>query len=371
MKVCFICTEIFAWGKTGGFGMVTRTIGRELVKRGVEVFAVVPRRKGQNNIENIDGIRVFGYPIRNPFTSIKLIKSCNADIYHSEEPSLVTILAMKAMPARKHVITFQDTRFLSDWIIEFKHPSRKKWHVLSNIIFEDNFLVRRNVKNADSFHAAAHLLIEKAVRKYRLKTIPTFLPCPIEVPHTISKADRPTVCFIGRWDRVKRPELFLKLAEIFPDVSFIAAGKSQDATRDSSLRKRHSHLTNLELPGFIDQFTSDGISRILERSWILINTSAKEALPVSFVEAAAHKCAIISAIDGDGFASDFGYKVTNDNFSEGLRYLLQFQRWKQCGQRGYEYVRSNFEMNSVMDKHIAIYRSLLGKRPMNNISAYS
>ena len=47
MKICFICIEIFAWDKYGGFGKATRLIGRELVKKGIDVFAVVPRRKGQ------------------------------------------------------------------------------------------------------------------------------------------------------------------------------------------------------------------------------------------------------------------------------------------------------------------------------------
>jgi len=33
MRVCFICVEIFAWGKYGGFGRATRTFGRELAKK--------------------------------------------------------------------------------------------------------------------------------------------------------------------------------------------------------------------------------------------------------------------------------------------------------------------------------------------------
>ena len=47
MKICLICVEIFAWGKFGGFGRATRIIGRELVKKGFEVTAIVPLRKGQ------------------------------------------------------------------------------------------------------------------------------------------------------------------------------------------------------------------------------------------------------------------------------------------------------------------------------------
>ena len=48
MRICLICVEIFAWGKYGGFGRATRMLGRELVRRGMSVDAVVPRRKGQH-----------------------------------------------------------------------------------------------------------------------------------------------------------------------------------------------------------------------------------------------------------------------------------------------------------------------------------
>jgi len=61
VKICFLCVEIFAWGKFGGFGRSTRVIGRELVKRGVEVTAIVPQRKGQGPVEMLDGIRYWAF----------------------------------------------------------------------------------------------------------------------------------------------------------------------------------------------------------------------------------------------------------------------------------------------------------------------
>ena len=66
MHICLISVEIFAWGKYGGFGRATRTIGRELVKRGIQVSAIVPRRSGQNEIELLDEIKVLGFDYRKP-----------------------------------------------------------------------------------------------------------------------------------------------------------------------------------------------------------------------------------------------------------------------------------------------------------------
>jgi hypothetical protein len=114
MKICLICVEIFAWGKYGGFGRSTRMLGRELIKQGIEVSAVVPRRNGQKSVEILDGIKVLGFERANPFSMLKLFREVNADIYHSQEPSFGTYLAQQAMPIRKHLVTFRDTRLFKD-----------------------------------------------------------------------------------------------------------------------------------------------------------------------------------------------------------------------------------------------------------------
>ncbi len=75
-------SQLFAWGKYGGFGSLTRTLGSELIKRGIEVNAIVPRHKGQRPIENLDGITVLSFPPESILSSKKLYQMCNADIFH-------------------------------------------------------------------------------------------------------------------------------------------------------------------------------------------------------------------------------------------------------------------------------------------------
>ncbi len=210
MKICFLCTEIFEWGKYGGFGRATRIIGRELVKRGIEIFAVIPRRNGQKEFEVLDGINVLGFPKKNPFHALKLFKMCNADIYHSEEPSFITYLAIKEMPHKMHLVTSRDPKLFSDWFREFTHPSYNKLQVLSNYLFENNILVKNSVQKADKVFSAADFLKKKAIKKYSLNGSIEFLPTPIKIPSgQITKAEIPTVCFLARWDKRKKPELFL------------------------------------------------------------------------------------------------------------------------------------------------------------------
>jgi glycosyltransferase involved in cell wall biosynthesis len=358
MHICLISVEIFAWGKYGGFGRSTRMLGRELVRRGFEVSAVTPRRAGQAAVEMLDGIRVYGFEADKPFASQAVYRAIDADIYHSQEPSLGTWLAQRARPERRHVVTFRDTRALRDWWIEFRYPSRSRWQVIANLLYEDNAGIHGAVRHADRCCAASHMLISKARRKYGLPADPLFLPSPIPFDDPVEKAAQPQVCFLARLDRRKRPEALLSLAREFPQVRFVVVGAGQDPDFERGLRSRAAGLSNLEFRGFIDQFSSKSLAQVLGESWILINTSARESLPTSFVEAAGYGCAILSAIDPDGFASRFGQHVTGGDYASGLRLLLQNDAWRKRGQLGAEYVRPLFSIEPAMAAHLQLYREL-------------
>ena len=362
MKVCFICTEIFAWNKYGGFGKATRTIGRELVKRGIEVSAVIPRRNEQREFEILDGIKVLSFPKTNPFYAKKLFRMCNADIYHSEEPSLSTYIAMKEMPDKIHLVTSRDTRLLSDWVREFIHPSRNKIQVLANYFYEDNFLVKRSLHKVNKVFCAAKFLNDKVSQKYSLKNKVEFLPTPIEVPkRNIVKSDQPLVCFLARWDKRKKPELFFQLAKSFPEIKFIATGKGRNIKYDRRLRIKYSGLKNLIMTGFINQFETDTLSKILETSWILVNTATREGLPNSFLEALAHKCVILSSVNPENVTEKFGYFVQDGDFQKGLKHLLGNNNWRTKGELGQKYVMENYELNKSIEQHIKEYKSLLNE----------
>jgi glycosyltransferase involved in cell wall biosynthesis len=362
-KICFICIEIFGWGKYGGFGRATRTIARELVKREIEVFAVVPKRQNQKDFEIMDGIKVLGFDKYDLYHAKQLLSECQADIYHSEEPSIITYLAIKALPSKIHLITSRDPRNFKDWVQEALYPSGNSLQVLSNMLFENNILVSRSVRKADGVFYTAKFLKDKVIKKYSLKGNVKFLPTPVQIPkNTIIKSEHPTVCFLSRFDRRKKPELFFSLAESFPDVKFIAIGKSRDANYERYLKKKYSHIQNLEIPGFINQFETDKVSKILEKSWILINTSVREGLPNSFLEALAYRCAILSSVNPEDIVENFGFHVKNGNFTDGLRQLLTNDSWRTKGNEGQKYVSENYELNKAINEHINIYESLIAAK---------
>jgi glycosyltransferase involved in cell wall biosynthesis len=210
---------------------------------------------------------------------------------------------------------------------------------------------------------AAEFLRAKGARKYRLAAMPELLPTPVAVPHEVYKSPTPAVCYLARWDRRKRPEMFLDLAGKYPEVRFVAFGASRDPAYDQHLRTRYAGLPNLEMPGYVDQFSSALVANTLSASWILVNTAVREGLPNAFLEAAAHGCAILSSADPDGFASRFGARVVRDDFAAGLHHLLTEDRWRERGALGRAHVRATFESELAMDRHLRHYRELTGAQP--------
>ncbi len=372
MRITLVSPEVFAWDYHGGFGFLTRTLGREFARRGHEVYVVTPRRGKQGEVEHLDGMTVYGFPdfgdklralssVLSRLDSMEYYRKTDADVFHSEAVSYNTLIAQMAMPPRPHLITFQDPYDLVEWQkISRVDPRYRLTPTFRSRLIIENRILSRACRGAAALYAQARFLIPKARRLFQLERDPIFLPNPVEVPRwTLRKADDPTVCFLARWDPQKRVELFFGLAEAYPEVEFIAMGRSHDPASDDVLRKRCAGIPNLTCTGFVSE---EEKSRILERSWALVNTSVREALPISFLEALAHETPILSGEDPDGLTSSFGRRVRDDDYGKGLEDLLEGDGWRERGRLGRRYVEEVHEVGRVVDRHIEIYEGVLEGR---------
>ena len=358
MKVCIVSTEILGWGAAGGYGFGVRSLARELSLRGVKVEVVVTQPRGtQCSSIRLDGLKVHAYPRLGWSRGKELLGDVDADIYHSQQPSVGTRLAQLARPEKIHLVTCRDPRMLPDWWAEFCYPTYSKLQILKTAAYYESPWTRKGVRKATAVYVPAQYLAKRVARKYSLNELPALLPTPVRIPESVEKAEKATVCFVGRLDRRKRPELFFDLAKRFPDVDFIVVGESQDSQFTRELETYSS--PNLDRRGFIDQFGSDELSKILSRSWVLVNTSIREGLPNSFLEASAHRCAILSSLDPDGFTTRFGIKVEDEDFAGGLSKLLAEERWLAAGAAGHTYVRDSNDAEKATQQHLDQYQRFL------------
>lgn len=363
MHICLLSTQIFRWGNYGGFGRATRMIGRAHARRGVQVSAIVPLRAGAREPvrETFDGITVYGYPPGRLRTAERLCREVDADLYHTQQPFIGSWLAQRARPCKAHVVTFRVPSLPDDWMVAFRHAQSSPLRVTRSLLYNDNPLTGLAVRRADGWGIAGEFLREAVRRKYGPGVAPVFLPTPVDIPARVEKSRVPTVCFVGRFDRIKRPDRFFRLAARHPEIKFIAVGKASCEPYWESIRPAGAWPDNLRLEGFVDQFESTRLSEILARSWVLVNTSEKEGLANVFLEAAAHGCAVLSPNDTDGFASRFGYHVTDGDYSAGLEWLLEEDRWRERGEAGRAHVRQHFATDVAIDRHLSFYDEVLAR----------
>jgi len=205
MKICFVVSQIFAWGKYGGFGSLTRTIGKELASRGIEVFVVTIQRAGQPTVQKLDGMTIMGFPTKDILFSGKPYLECDADIYHSEEPSMGTYWVQKSTPNKKHIVTSQDPRTNYDWMVEARYFSPKQ-AILSPpmYLYEKNYFIKKAVQRADAVYCQAKYITEKTKSLYALTYNPDFLPNPVVI------SDKTAEKFFNKMNFLKIPRLIQK-----------------------------------------------------------------------------------------------------------------------------------------------------------------
>jgi len=350
VRVCYVSPEFFGLGVHGGFGYVTKTLSEGLADRGFDVCVVTPRRNGQGPVETVNGVKVLSYKpstglpmpagaLTSRRSYINLIREVDADVYHSQAVSLNTYIAQRAAPDKRHLITLQDPYDEREWarIAEVEPRYRGIMHEV-RVKFEKHVLSSA-CRRADTLYTQALFLAEKARRYYGLEEFPGFLPNPVYIPETLhGKSPRPTACFLARWD-----------------PHFTAMGRSHDEAKDRELRERYGGVPNLQLTGFVSE---EEKSRILEESWALINTSVREALPVSFLEALAHGTPIISGENPDGLTANYGYLVEDGDYSAAVKQLLTNDERLEKGNQGRRHVEEVHEASKVVDRHVNIYESL-------------
>lgn len=419
VKIAFLCSEYFHYrlehgqpipsSAHGGFGFLTRKKAEGLSHRGHEVHVLVPAASfdaHQNVGRSFDegGVTVHLYPhtgelewrgfqhiassvaaaiwasVRARIPALEqLMRAIDADVYVSENPSLSSCTVPSQQ--RNHVLIFQDPwsgadiRTLRRAALEYMGaagavtPSMSPvsgsplpgYDTLTNWL--GNVLLERYLHSLPpSFmFGEAACISDRARRLYRLPHLPRVLPNPIDVPEGLPrKADRPTVCWIGRWDPQKRVDLALETARQCPEIQFYIVGAPTER-RDllasaKALEERYAHFPNIHIRRFV---TEEEKQRILDDSWILLNTSVREGLPITFLEAPAHGASIVAPVDPDGYASRFGRYVPNGDFVAALRESIRTEEFRAAGRKGYEYVRQVHETNHVLRQHLKVLRELV------------
>jgi len=368
-NLTFVCSEYFGWGSSyGGFGSLTRILAENLVKHRIEVHVLTPKRKDSSSVEDygeINGVKIHSFNSRIKWRLGFKMKEPpelpESQIFHSQAIDFWGHFFREQTLDAVHLVTAQDPRPLNE-LKECYFPFYPSMRTLKwRLKFEAKKRICKDFcRNVDMIYVQAKYISNKVRKMFGLDYLPKFLPNPVAIPKgKIIKNDYPTVLFLGRWDPIKRPDIMLQVAEKLPDVHFICCGVANEQFKDyfAPLLKKAKQLKNVHYMGYVQKNVKD---EVLRKSWILLNTSTRECLPISFLEAGAYNLAIVSPNNPDDFASNFGYKIQNrENIIEYVNAVkaLLANGWRERGNRARKYVQENHELKHVINQHLQIYNS--------------
>jgi glycosyltransferase involved in cell wall biosynthesis len=164
-------------------------------------------------------------------------------------------------------------------------------------------------------------------------------------------------------DPIKRPWVFVELARRFPRVEFVLLGRPHFAGPGSWLPDRLP--ANVSVLGHVD---GKAKRSALCASWLIVNTSIHESLPISFLEALHCGTPIVSCQDPEGVTSRFGRYVGRvdgsgldalDAFAQGIAGLIDDDDVRlRLGAEGREWARENHTPERFLDAFSALATSL-------------
>jgi glycosyltransferase involved in cell wall biosynthesis len=190
MKIVFIVSEVFTEKRHGGFGWLVMTIGRELVRRGFDVAALVWRDPGYPEKYSIDGIEVITYPyafetrsmfrhLRDYYGFARVVnKDVEADVFISIDAMVETLIVETLKHDAKHVVWAQDPFDWSDYQLLSSVDSYYK--ISKTRFFINKIVFGLAYKKADLILTQARCYIDKLKKLYNINPDRViYLPNPV------------------------------------------------------------------------------------------------------------------------------------------------------------------------------------------------
>jgi glycosyltransferase involved in cell wall biosynthesis len=215
----------------------------------------------------------------------------------------------------------------------------------------ERVLYRYGLRNADR-------IIVQTVRQKRMlaegfglesKLIP--MPCPGPGPEEYlpPAGGSSRVLWLGRIERVKRPDRFLDVVASCPDLKFDLVGPAGHDSYSQAILERARGYPNLHVHGPIPHGEVPGF---LRKSACLCSTSDVEGFPNTFLEAWSQGIPVVSTVDPDGIILERGLgRVAADaaNLALALRTLLgSSAEWRAASENARAYYLKNHHFDSVM-----------------------
>jgi glycosyltransferase involved in cell wall biosynthesis len=138
------------------------------------------------------------------------------------------------------------------------------------------------------------------------------------IPRGASRASEKHIdlLWVSRCQTLKRPHLFLDLAEALPDLHCTMICPAENRELWDSVAERAAQLANVE---FIEKVPYHDIQKYYDSARVFVNTSTFEGFPNSFIQSGMGRTALLSlSINPDGMIDVFGSGIVAHDSMEKM-----------------------------------------------------
>jgi glycosyltransferase involved in cell wall biosynthesis len=230
----------------------------------------------------------------------------------------------------------------------------------------DRWIYQHGLRNVDAIIAQNSFQYESCREHYRREA--TVIPSCYKAPATRGADPAGHVLWAGAMRDYKRPELMLEIARRLPHRRFVMAGGADgdEASRQyfERLRREAQALGNVDLPGFVP-FAD--IESMFDRASVLVNTSAFEGFPNTFLQAWARGIPSVAFVDtGSRHAGRPVYDIARDAADAAARIerlLSDRDHWHQASARCRDYFMSHHSVEAVTARYTELFTELAQRMP--------
>ncbi|MBZ5497075.1 MAG: glycosyltransferase family 4 protein [Acidobacteriia bacterium] len=224
------------------------------------------------------------------------------------------------------------------------------------------FLMAYTIENADLLMVQSRRQAELAKTHFGRDAV--VIPNPVDLAPRFPKSSRAErILWVGKSDdRVKQPELFVDLARRKPEYEYLMImSLAIDNVHRRILQKSQS-LSNLKILTYVPY---DEVEKHFAEARLLVNTSAFEGCPDTFLQAFKYGVPIVSLqVDPNGMFSEHGCGLVSggdfDRLVENVSLLMSDERrYGQAGANCKTYLAGHHDKDVLIPKYREAMLNLL------------
>ena len=359
IRVCFIAPKAYPLFNPnvkkvfGGAEVDLYFLATELAKDRSFDVSFITADYGQEDIETIDNVRIIKSLDfnKNPLTGAarvwRAMHTADSQIYFQEAVSWGTLLVALFCSSHKRTFVY---RTANQGESDGTYFNRKR-------LLKTAF--------SRSLHKAGAVIVQNEIDKENLHDSVGIDSMVIPNGQRLlesGQSKRDTILWVGRSTPLKRPELFVKLAEHFPDENFTMI--CQQATGDENYQDLLAEADKVDNLQFIQAVPFADISSYFQRAKVFVNTSDSEGFPNTFVHACNCAAPILSLkVNPDDFINRYNCGMSCDDdwqrMIESLKEILEDERYVELGENGKKYVEERHDLAKIIKQYKELFEQLV------------